>query len=125
MIKVRSKGNFKKTTAFLKKAKGMNPRRILEKYGQQGLAALEDATPKDTGLTSRSWRYEITREGDVYYLSFYNTNVNNGENIAVMLDVGHGTKNGGYVKGKNYIKPALRPIFDQIAAEAWKEVTNA
>lgn len=125
MISVRSKGDFKKTRTFLKKTKNLNPRAILDKYGQQGLALLQDATPKDTGLTARSWYYEITNEGDCYYLSFYNSNIQNGMRIAVILDIGHGTKNGGYVRGRNYIKPAIRPIFDQIAAAAWKEVTDA
>lgn len=125
MISVRSKGDFKKTSSFLKFAKKMNPRQILDKYGQQGLVILEEATPKDTGLTARSWYYEITTEGDVYSLTFFNSNIQNGMRIAVILDVGHGTNNGGYVQGRNYIKPAIRPIFDQIAAEAWKEVTDA
>ena len=125
MISVRSKGDFDKTTLFLKKARRINPRYILEKYGQQGLAILEEATPKDTGQTARSWYYEISTEGDQHYLTFYNSNVQRGVRIAIILDVGHGTGNGGYVQGKNYIKPAIRPVFDQIAAAAWKEVTDA
>ena len=125
MVSVRSKGEFKKTTTFLNKAKRMNPRMILDRYGQEGLSALEEATPKDTGLTSRSWYYEVTAVGDVFSLTFYNTNIQNGMRIAVILDLGHGTRNGGYVQGRNYIKPAIRPIFDQIAAAAWKEVTDA
>ena len=125
MISVRSKGDFDKTTLFLKKARHINPRYILEKYGQQGLAILEEATPKDTGQTARSWYYEISTEGDQHYLTFYNSNVQRGVRIAIILDVGHGTGNGGYVQGKNYIKPAIRPVFDQIAAAAWKEVTDA
>jgi len=125
MISVKSKGDFGKTYHFLRKAKHTNPRYILEKYGQQGLVLLEEATPKDTGRTARSWYYEIATEGDQYYLTFYNSNVQRGMRIAVILDLGHGTNNGGYVQGRNYIKPAIRPIFDQIAAEAWKEVTDA
>ena len=125
MVSVRSKGDFKKTRRFLKNAKNLNPRQILEKYGQQGLEVLQEVTPKDTGRTARSWYYEITNESDCYYLSFYNSNIQNGIRIAVILDLGHGTNNGGYVQGKNYIKPAIRPIFDQIAAAAWKEVTDA
>lgn len=125
MVSVKSKGDFKNTYRFLKKAKHMSPTEILRKYGEAGVAALMEATPKDTGLTSESWRYELFKEGNIYSLGFYNSNIQNGIRIAVILDLGHGTNNGGYVQGRNYIKPAIRPIFDQIAASAWKEVTDA
>lgn len=125
MVTVKSKGNFRKTERFLRKAKHNNPQTILRKYGELGLAALEEATPKDSGLTARSWYYEVAAEGDIYYLNFYNSNIQRGIRIAVILDLGHGTGNGGYVQGRNYIKPAVRPIFDEIAEAAWKEVTDA
>lgn len=125
MITVVSKGDFKKTRKFLKKAKRMSPKAILEKYAQRGLDALAESTPKNTGLTARSWYYEITNEGDVYALNFYNSNIQNGMRIAVILDLGHATGTGGYVQGKNYIKPTIRPIFDEIANAAWKEATDA
>lgn len=125
MITVKSKGNFKKTRRFLRKARKMDPRLILQKYGEIGLQALEESTPKNTGLTARSWYYEITTEGDSYYLNFYNSNIQNGMRIAVILDLGHGTSNGGYVQGRNYIKPTIQPVFDDIANAAWKEVTDA
>ena len=125
MITVKSKGDFRKTYRFLNVARKLNPYTVLKKYGDMGLEALQEATPSDSGTTAMSWRYDITREGDMYYLTFENTNVNNGVNIAIILDVGHGTRNGGYVRGRNYIKPAVRPIFDQIADAAWKEVTDA
>lgn len=125
MVSVRSKGDFDRTRRFLKRTKNLNPRLILDKYGQEGLVALEEATPKDTGLTSRSWYYEIAREGDVFTLTFFNSNIQKGIRIAVILDLGHGTNNGGYVQGRHYIDPAIRPIFDKIAAAAWKEVTDA
>lgn len=125
MVSFKTKGDFKKTRRFLKNAKKFNPYTILQKYGEMGLEALAEATPKDTGLTSRSWYYEITTENDNYYLTFYNSNIQNGMRIAVILDMGHGTGTGGYVEGRNYIKPAIRPIFDEIAAAAWKEVRDA
>ncbi len=125
MVSVRSKGDFDKTRRFLKRTENLNLRLILDKYGQEGLVALEEATPKDTGLTSRSWYYEIAREGDVSTLTFFNSNIQKGIRIAVILDLGHGTNNGGYVQGRHYIDPAIRPIFDKIAAAAWKEVTDA
>lgn len=125
MISVRTKGNNDKTTIFLKKAKSSSPMMIMRKYGEMGLEALQDATPKVTGLTAKSWYYEVTKEGDVYSLNFFNSNIQKGMRIAVIVDLGHGTGSGGYVQGRNYIKPAIRPIFDQIASAAWKEVTDA
>ena len=124
MISVRTKGN-DKTTKFLRRAKDVSPTMILKKYGEIGLEALQDATPKVTGLTAKSWYYEVTKEKNVYVLSFFNSNIQNGVRIAVIIDVGHGTGTGGFVQGRNYIEPAIRPIFDQIAAKAWKEVTDA
>lgn len=125
MITVKSKGDFKKTRRFLRKARKMDPRLILQKYGEIGLQALEESTPKNTGLTARSWYYEITSEGHVYYLTYYNSNVQDGVNVAVILDLGHGTSTGGYVQGRNYVDPAVGPILDSIAESAWKEVTDA
>ena len=125
MIQVNVRVNTNNTERFLKRAKRMSPLKILEKYAEEGLNALVEATPVDTGLTSQSWYYEIFKEGDVYSVRWYNSNIQNGIRIAVILDLGHGTSNGGYVQGRNYIKPAIRPVFDKIAASAWKEVTDA
>lgn len=125
MIQVKSKGDFKSTERFLKRAKRVNPETILRRYGEEGLAALMEATPVDTGLTAESWYYEVSRSGDTYALNFFNSNIQNGIRIAVILDLGHGTSNGGYVQGRNYIKPAVQPVFDKIATAAWKEVTDA
>lgn len=125
MITVKTKGDSDKTKRYLRRAAKASPMNILQRYGEMGLEALKEATPKDTGLTANSWYYEIVHEGDQYYLNYYNSNIQNGMRIAVILDLGHGTGNGGYVQGRNYIKPAIRPIFDQIAAAAWKEVTDA
>lgn len=97
---------------------------ILHKYGQLGVQALSLATPLDSGETATSWNYEIEQDGDTITLAWNNTHVNHGVNIAVILQYGHGTGTGGYVVGRDYINPALRPIFDDIADAVWKEVSS-
>lgn len=124
-ISFRSKGDFKKTEKMLKKSLGRRYRNVLEKYGQYGVAALSAATPIDTGETAFSWSYEIEEKGSSISVVWYNSNVQNGYNIAIILQYGHGTKNGGYVEGRDYINPALQPIFDKLAEEAWKEVSSS
>lgn len=96
----------------------------LDKYGREGVAALASATPVDTGLTAHSWKYEIQQKKDSVTISFSNTNIQNGVPIAIILQYGHATRNGGWVQGRDYINPAIQPIFDKIANEAWKEVTK-
>ena len=124
MISFRQKGDFSKLTRYLEKVKEVARIGDLDKYGRQGVAALESATPKDTGLTSKSWKYEIKQSKGSVSISFYNTNIQNGVPIAVLLQYGHGTRNGGWVQGRDYINPAIQPIFDEIAKSAWKEVTS-
>ena len=124
MITFRHKGNFNKLTVFLEKADRTARLKDLDKYGREGVAALASATPVDTGLTASSWYYEIKRQNGVVSLNFCNSNVNNGIPIAIILQYGHGTRNGGWVEGRDYINPAIQPIFDKIADEAWKEVTK-
>lgn len=124
MIIIKQKGNFNKTEKFLKKSFGRNYLNVLEKYGQEGVAALSAATPVDSGLTASSWSYEIIQnKGDISVI-WKNSNVNDGVNIALILQYGHGTRGGGYVSGLDYINPALKPIFDKMAEAAWKEVTR-
>lgn len=125
MITVKTKGDHDKMKRYFKRASKVSPYGILQRYGEIGLEALRTATPRDTGLTANSWYYEIAYDGGQYYLNFFNSNIQNGIRVAIILDVGHGTGTGGYVQGKNYIQPAIRPIFDQIANAAWKEVTDA
>ena len=124
MIKISLKGNFKNIEKFFDGAKNRLPQRIrsvLDRYGRQGVAALQMYTPKDSGETANSWKYEIFNLG----IAWSNTNVtSNGTPIAILLQYGHGTKNGGYVQGRDYINPALQPIFDEIADDCWKEVEN-
>lgn len=124
MIKVTSKTNFSKTTRYLAKLKRGASIRDLDRYGREGVAALAAATPKDTGLTASSWSYKVTRANGRVTLSFHNSNIQNGVPIAIILQYGHGTRNGGWVEGRDYINPAIQPIFDRMASDAWKEVTK-
>lgn len=115
-------GNFTKTTKYLENVSKALQNANFDKYGKKGVEALRAATPKDTGKTSQSWEYDIEKSNEYVSIKWRNTNVQNGVNIAVILQYGHGTKNGGYVKGIDYINPAMRPIFEQLAKEAWEEV---
>lgn len=124
MISVKQRGNFDKTEKFLKKSFGRDYISVLEKYGQQGVAALSAATPIDSGLTAVSWSYKIIQNGSSISIIWENSNVQKGINIAIILQYGHATRNGGYVSGRDYINPALKPIFDKMADAAWKEVTR-
>lgn len=119
-----SKGDFSKTIKFLNKVKNIKINDILSKYGEMGVTALSQATPKDSGITSQSWNYKIEVKNNNASIVWYNTNVVKGVNIAVILQYGHGTRNGGWVEGTDYINPAMKPIFDKIANQVWKEVTN-
>ena len=123
-ISFSSKGDFSKTIKFLNKVKNVIINNILSKYGEIGVNALSQATPKDSGVTSRSWNYKIEVNNDNASIVWYNTNVVKGVNIAVILQYGHGTRNGGWVEGRDYINPAMKPIFDKIADQVWKEVIN-
>ena len=124
MITFRQKGDFSKLTRFLEGAKEVVRVGDVDKYGREGGAALASATPVDTGLTANSWRYEIEQKKGSISISFHNTNIQNGVPIAVILQYGHATRNGGWVQGRDYINPAIQPIFDKIANEAWREVTK-
>lgn len=124
MIVIKQQGNFNNTEAFLKRAGNVNIMRILNKHAREGVAALKAATPIDSGETRNAWGYEIQKKGNSFTICWTNSNIVNGVPIAIILEYGHGTKNGGYVQGRDYIKPAIRPIFDKIANEAWKEVTG-
>ena len=124
MISFTQKGDFSNLSKFLEKAKSSNKFGNLDRFGQEGVAALASATPVDTGLTSRSWYYEIKQETGSVTISFFNSNIQNGVPIAVILQYGHGTRNGGWVQGRDYINPAIQPVFDKIANNAWKEVTK-
>lgn len=124
MITFRQKGDFSKFTRYLERVKEVVKLGDLDKYGQAGVDALSSATPVDSGLTANSWYYEIENKGGSATISFYNSNVNKGVPIAIILQYGHGTGTGGWVEGRDYINPAIRPIFDKIANDAWGEVTK-
>lgn len=124
MIRVKQKGDFRNTERFFAKAKGRVYFNVLRKYGQLGVEALSASTPKDSGETAKSWKYEIERTDDGVVLGFVNTHENDGVNVAILLRYGHGTGTGGFVVGRNYIDPAIRPIFDELANAVWKEVTT-
>lgn len=122
-IQFTGKGDFTKTHTYLTRLKGKDIFAGLERFGAQGVAALAAATPVDSGETASSWTYEIVRRTGYYSIRWHNTNVQGGKPIAILLQYGHGTKNGGYVQGRDYMNPVILPIFDEIAAEAWKVVT--
>ena len=124
MISFRHKGDFRKATRFLERAKKAVRLDDLDRYGREGVAALASATPVDSGLTAKSWNYEIIREKDFVTIRFYNTNIQNGVPIAIILQYGHGTNKGGWVEGRDYINPAIQPLFDKLAKDAWEEVTK-
>ena len=125
MIVFSQKGNFNKTEKILKKALNADFYKSLERYAQEGVRALSAATPIDSGTTANSWGYEIKKGRNSVNIYWTNSNINNGVNIAVILQYGHGTNGGGYVQGRDYINPAIRPIFDKIAENAWKEVQSS
>ena len=126
MISVTHTGNFNNTERFLKKNQHIDIEHYLEMFGQKGVEALASATPKDTGLTSESWYYEIERDSKKTTITWCNSNVvDDWYNVAIGIQYGHGTASGVYVQGIDYINPAIRSIFDEMAEEIWKEVTNA
>ena len=124
MISFRQKGDFKKLTRYLERAKEVVKLGDLDKYGREGVQALSSATPVDSGLTASSWYYTIENKNGTSKIMFNNSNIQNGVPIAVILQYGHGTGTGGWVEGRDYINPAIRPIFEKIAESAWREVTK-
>ena len=124
MIKFTQKGDFSKLTKYLQKHSNSHFLKKLEQYGQIGIDALREATPKDTGLTANSWLCDVHVQTNRVELDWYNTNYNNGVPIAVILQYGHGTGTGGWVEGTDYINPAMKPIFEKISEDLWKEMTE-
>ena len=124
MITFRHKGDFSKTRWYLERVKEAARIGILDKYGQAGVSALASATPVDSGKTAGSWFYTIERQNGSASIIFNNSHINKGVSIAIILQYGHGTGTGGYVYGRDYINPAIQPIFDQLANDAWREVTK-
>ena len=124
-VKFEVSGGFTKTERFLNRMKRREYLNVLDEFGREGVQALRNATPVESGLTAGSWDYEIKRTRDYVEIVWTNSNINDGVPIAVILQYGHGTGTGGYVQGRDYINPAIRPVFDKIAEKAWKVVTSA
>jgi hypothetical protein len=124
MIKATSPGSFEKTTKYLERLKSGDMFSNLESYGRRGVDALASATPRESGKTAQSWGYQVNRGKNKVSISWFNTHVVDGVNIAVIIQYGHGTGTGGYVQGTEYINPAIRPIFDEIVNDVWRQVTN-
>lgn len=124
-VKFEVSGGFTKTERFLNRMKRREYLNVLDEFGRDGVQALRNATPVDSGATAEAWDYEIKRTRNFTEIVWTNSNINDGVPIAVILQYGHGTGTGGYVQGRDYINPAIRPIFDKIAEKAWKVVTSA
>ena len=124
MVRIRQKGNFNATTRYLERAKKGIRLSSLDRFGREGVSALASATPVESGETANSWHYKVESQNGVVKIVFYNSHVVNGVPIAIVIQYGHGTRNGGYVQGRDYINPAIQPVFDQLAEHAWKEVTK-
>jgi hypothetical protein len=124
MIVFKHRGNFDKTEGFCKRVINRGYMQILDKYAREGVAALASATPVDSGETANSWNYEINVSQKAVRISWTNSHVDNGVPVAIVIQYGHATRNGGYIQGRDYINPAIQPIFDKITDELWKGVTN-
>lgn len=125
IIKITSNGSFEKTIKFLNKIDKIKFEKVLQKYGKEGVNALSKNTPVDSGLTAKSWGYEIQVSNNQSTIYWTNSHENKGVNIAVILQYGHGTRTGGYVQGRDYINPAIKPIFDKMLNDIWTEVTSS
>lgn len=124
MIKFVQKGDFKKTNKYFERLLEIIKLGKLDAYGRRGVQALKSSTPVDTGKTASSWYYDIVRKGEQVSIVWKNSNINDGVSIAIILQYGHGTRNGGYVVGRDYINPAIKPIFNEMEREIWEEVTR-
>lgn len=124
MIKITTTGDFSKAFSFIERVKEVFKRGVFDKYGQIGVEALYEATPKRTGKTAASWYYKVHHGKNAVTIEWCNSNTNKGENIAVLIQYGHSTRQGAYVRGQDYINPAMKTVFEQIASDLWKEVTG-
>lgn len=124
MFSFTQRGDWSRTTRYLERVSRLQLQSVLNKYGQMGVDALASVTPVESGLTASSWYYRVEGSGAKVKITWYNSNINDGVPIAIILQYGHGTGTGGYVQGRDYINPAIRPVFDRIEAEVWKEVTK-
>lgn len=125
MISVKVLGSFNQVESLLKKLAKLNVAAIMNASGQEGVSALANATPTDTGVAAHSWSYKVSSSGGVYVITWTNSDIENGFPVVIMLQYGHGTGTGGYVAGIDFINPAMKPVFDRIASNVWKAVTSA
>ena len=125
MISFEVSGSFKNTEKFLKTMKSGEIFKELNKYGQIGVEALSRATPVDSSLTAQSWTYEVINKSGKYEIIWKNTNVESGIPVAILIQYGHATRNGGWIEGRDYINPAIQPLFDKIAEDVWERVKRA
>lgn len=123
-IKFKHKGDFSKTLKFFNRLLNRDYLNIAEQYAKEGLLALKQATPKKSGYTAECWSYRIESNNNAVSITYTNSHFEKGVNIAIILQYGHGTRNGGYVVGIDYINPALKPVFDKISNDAWNEIVN-
>lgn len=124
MITVSQGGSFNNTLSFLGRMTKGDIYRSLEQFGQEGVRALSSATPKDEGETANSWSYQILRKNGIVRISWHNDHMAGHTPVAILLQYGHATRSGAYVEGRDFINPAIQPIFDKIADAVWKEVTK-
>ena len=124
MFKLESKAGWDKSYSFLKNISNKHHFKALDSFGKIGVEALSSATPVESGATAAAWRYEIHNDKDGVSISFHNDNINQNVNIAIILQYGHGTGTGGWVEGRDYINPAIQPVFDDMAEQLWKEVVG-
>ena len=124
MIRFEQKGNFSKLDRYFRRINKTVNNLDLDRFGEKGVEALSSATPVKTGLASKSWYYKIIKTKDSASILFCNSDIENGVPIAIILQYGHATKNGGWVEGRDYINPSIQPIFDELAKNAWREVTR-
>ena len=124
MIRFKVSGDYSKANKYMTRVQQAVKNVDLTKYAERGVAALVSATPVETGKTANSWYYTIEKKKDSATINFNNSNIQNGVPIAIILQYGHGTGTGGWVQGRDYINPAIQPVFDEIANSAWKEVTK-
>lgn len=124
LIQIKATGNFDKSFSYFRRLLQLKDKNKFEEFGRKGLEALKAATPIDSGKTAESWNYSVSVDRKGATITWYNNNVNDGFNVAIGIQYGHGTNNGGYVQGRDYINPAIRPVFDELAGDLWREVTK-
>jgi len=123
-VDITQTGDWSKTSSYLQRMAKLDISQQLHAYGQAGVYALSAATPKRSGKTAESWYYKVSRSGNTWFVGWYNSNVHESVPIAILIQYGHGTGSGGYIQGRDFVNPAIRPVFDMITSGVWKVVTS-